>query len=133
MFKIVKERLSWWPVIVSVPAEDGGTSADVKFDLQFRITTVDEMAKMVNEASAVAQSMRSDDEDAESNTVSATMAKLFGPFVANWRGVGDEGGSTLPYTDDALRQLFDVPGAFAASLSSFNDCAQGLPKARRKN
>jgi hypothetical protein len=89
------------------------------------------MSAMVSKALRIADDIREDGENA--GQVSTTMAELFEPFVADWRKVGDADGVTLTYSPENLRNLFRVSGVFAATLRAFNACADGAPRARRKN
>ena len=130
MFKLVKERLAWWPVKWMVPAEDGGKGREVKVELQFRVKSVDDLMGVLR----AAESINTEAGPEEDNpAISVAMAKAFAPMIADWRGVGDEDGASLAFSQDGLEMLFNMPGVFDAALRAYRSCVTGTPEARLKN
>lgn len=122
MLKLVSERQVWWPVTLSLPA-DQGEREEVLIELRFRILGVD----------ATTAFLASADNTASEGEVSRGMAEMVQRFVVDWRGVGDEKGKALPFSVDALAQLMDVPGAFMATLKAYRECFGDLEGTRSGN
>jgi hypothetical protein len=130
MFKLVKERRAWWPVKWMVPAEDGGKGKEVSIELQFRIKSVDELIGVLRAAETLGNEP---DILGDATSMSVAMARAFSPMIADWRGVGDEDGQALAFSQDGLETLFNMPGVFDAALRAYKSCVTGTPETRLKN
>jgi hypothetical protein len=130
VFKLVKERTAWWPVIWSVPSEDGFKVEEAKVELQFRVKQVDDIQALVTRAYALGEAVDAEEEAKKSSDL---MAEIFLPFVADWRGVADETGVAAAFGLEGLKLLFNMPGAFLATISAYRDCSDGVAAARLGN
>ena len=115
MFKLMPSPAYWWPVTIGQPAEDKpGEIVATTFDVQF-------LRKTVSEQQAWMEQVR---------TEVRTDAEYVRPLVVGFRRVFGEADAEVPFSDEALKQLLDVPGvgtAIARAYFESND------KAAQKN
>lgn len=125
MYRIVKERRAWWPVVWDAAAEDGGGVVENRIELRFRVLKVDDAAPLLERAAQL--EVRAD------LLPSAAMAELVAELADDWRGVGGENGEALPWSTDNLQQLVNDPGVFDATMRAYRKCLAGQPEARAGN
>lgn len=113
MLKINTSGTFFWPVTVSLPA-DGGRFERSTFDAEFKRMKVSEVEAMV----------------ARVYTGEVTGVAAVRTFFVGWRGVVDDG-QDVPFSEDALTQVLDMPGVANAVFEAFREAMSG--KARAKN
>ena len=109
MFRRASKRQVLWPVIVSLPAEDGsGTIVEHPCKLLFQL---------INEKQWLAMETMTDKE-CEDEMVR---------HIKDWEDIADEDGEPLPFTEDNLRALLrDNFFARAAAIGLWQ-ASQGAP------
>ena len=114
-FKIAKTYLYWWPVTVSIPSPDvPGTWMKQDFQLQLEPQPREE-AIAASEEMAGLTTMR----EVIEHDVAQTLR-----VVRDWKGVTDDDGNDMPFSEAALRMALQhtwfrvaVTKAIAASLN----------------
>lgn len=109
MFKMTQSSTYTWPVTVLMPA-DGGKFEKSTFDVEFRRLTLDEIKEL----------------ESQDETGLAQCKAI----VAGWKGVVDDSGDAVPFSDGALDTLLGWAPVRAAILTAFRDSITG---ARAKN
>jgi hypothetical protein len=109
MFKITQSSSYIWPVTVEM-ATDGGKFEKHTFDGEFRRLNVDELQTL------------SDTDD----TGGSACRKI----LVGWKGVVDDNGEEVPFSETALEQLLKLPSVRMAIMLAFRASLQG---AARKN
>lgn len=109
MFKITQSRTYFWPVTVEI-ASDGGKFEKHTFDAEFRRLSVDEISAL------------SDSDD----TGGSACRKI----LAGWKGVVDDNGEDVPFSETNLEELLKLPSVRMAIMMAFRASLQG---AARKN
>lgn len=109
MFTLAKERSYFWPVKIKVPI-DGGQFADASFDCKF---------KLLDQARLVEVAMSGIGDDAFLREV-----------MVDWKGVQDEQGRELPFSETARDAMIGIPYARDAIVLAYNEAISG---SRRKN
>jgi len=125
MFKLVKERLVWWPVTVAIPADDGDVE-EQSFSLKFRVRDVDGNRELLASAPAMTAS------DAGEKPLSETYAEFVGQLATDWKDVEDEH-APLAFNHSNLVDVMKVPGAFMAVLEAYRSCSLGEKATRAGN
>lgn len=111
MFKLAKVNRVYWPVTVQIP-QDGGTSQKATFEAQFEILSQDE-------ADAVVMGRN----DAHTD--------LLDRVLVGWKNVrGAEGEAEIPFTDEAKKQLLEIPYVRTGLMTAYAEASIG---GRRKN
>lgn len=112
--KITQSATFWWPVDVLLPAADGGQMEKHSFEVEFARMKVSEAEKMV------------------AGIATGAIGQLDGyrQMVKGWRGVVS-GGDELPFSDEALRSVIDIPAVGPAILAAYQLAVSG--QARTKN
>ena len=127
MFKLVKERLVWWPVTVATPADDGNVDEQT-FSLKFRVRDVDGNRQLLASAPAMATG------DAGEKPLSETYADFVEQLATDWKDVAEEGAKDpLPFSRSNLVEVMKVPGAFMAVLEAYRGCSLGEKATRAGN
>lgn len=133
MFKLVKERLVWWPVNVAVPADDGNVE-EQSFSLRFRVRDVDGNRELLASSPAIGPG------DAGEKPLSESYAEFVEQIATDWKDVeadhadiGGMGGGTLSFNRSNLVQVMKVPGAFMAVLEAYRSCSLGEKATRSGN
>ncbi len=127
MFKVVKERLVWWPVTVSVPADDGNVEQQ-SFTLRFRVRDVDGNRELLANAPAIGPG------DAGEKPLSESYAEFVEQLATDWKDVeSEDGGGTLTFNRSNLIQVMKVPGAFMSVLEAYRSCSLGEKATRTGN
>lgn len=112
MFKLNQSTTYTWPVVVLVPT-NGGQQDKQTFDGEFRRlsqTRLQELQTQITDGTI---------KDAD----------FVREVLIGWKGITNDGGD-VPFSEDALAQLLDVPGVAAAVVMSFVESLTGL---KRKN
>ena len=146
MFKIVKERRAWWPVKFNGVTGEGRV-VENEIELRFNILSEDEHAQLQADAAKLAQRAEEmvreeagDEElvedEAERRTL-AVLSRLYAEFTrriaVDWRKVGAENGDPLPFEDENIRLLMNVPGVFKATVAAYGRCRIGEKDTRAGN
>lgn len=128
MFKLVKERTAWWPVVWNVPTEDGGEVEEVKIELLFVIKDEDGVAELTSKANEI-------DKVFPDLSPAERRAKAMMPIVRAWRGVGEQGEVDVPlaFTEDHFAALLKLPATYETILAAYGNCANGKGTLRVKN
>ncbi|WP_066279858.1 phage tail assembly chaperone [Blastomonas sp. CCH1-A6] len=127
MFKLVKERLVWWPVTVAIPADDGDVE-EQSFSLKFRVRDVDGNRELLASAPAMTAS------DAGEKPLSETYAEFVEQLATDWKDVeAEKDGDKLAFNRSNLVQVMKVPGAFMAVLEAYRSCSLGEKATRAGN
>jgi len=109
MLKLKTDHSYSWPVVVQIPA-DGGKFTKATFDATFKVIPQDRIDGI----------LRGGNVDAE----------LLREVTEGWKGIQDEDGNDLPYSEEAREKLLSVPYVRAALVEAYLDSLSG---ARRKN
>jgi len=109
MFKLNQSDTFTWPVEFQL-AVDGGKYEKQTFDATFRRRTSDQIKEM---------------QEREGMTDLIFCREV----VVGWSGITDNG-EQVPFSDSALEQVMQVPGAAAAMVQAFYAAVTGL---KRKN
>lgn len=109
MFKISQSKTYFWPVTVEMAA-DGGKFEKHTFDAEFRRLSVDEIAAL-----------------GESDDTGGTACRR---IMAGWKGIVDDSGEEVPFSESALADLLKYPPVRMAIMVAFRASLQG---AARKN
>lgn len=127
MFKLVKERLVWWPVTVAIPADDGEVE-EQSFSLKFRVRDVDGNRELLASAPAMTAS------DAGEKPLSESYAEFVEQLATDWKDVeAEKDGDKLAFNRSNLVQVMKVPGAFMAVLEAYRSCSLGEKATRAGN
>lgn len=114
MFKIEQNQSYQWPVNVFVP-RDGGKFVKATFTAEFKALPQSEIDSILR--------------DVREGTVDADFCI---ESLVGWKGVQDDDGSDLPFSDEAKAKLLNIPYARHAVVTAFFDSISG-GAARRKN
>lgn len=120
MFKLKQKKSYFWPVTVYLP-EDGGVFSKHTFDAEFRRLEMGEL----NELSAKNDGFSMDDED---HGADACRSVLIG-----WKGVTDDEGVEIPFSETSCDELLKNPHARVGILEAFRESINTRTGARRKN
>ena len=102
-----------WPVTVEIPI-DGGRFDRQTFDAEFK-----RLPQARNNAIIAA---------AKAETT--TDLEVAEEVLVGWKGISDDDGKDIPYSETAKAQLLDVPGVSAALVEGYINSLLG---AKRKN
>jgi hypothetical protein len=125
MFKVVKERLVWWPVTVAVPADDGNVD-EQSFSLRFRVRDVDGNRDLLANAPAIGPG------DSGERPLSESYAEFVEQLATDWKEVEDEH-APLAFNHSNLVDVMKVPGAFMSVLEAYRSCSLGEKATRTGN
>jgi len=107
-----------WPVAFDVPT-DGGRHERQTFDGEFKRLPQSKIGPMVAELQKV--------EDLSELERITEIAK---ELLVGWSGVNDDSGKDVPFSQNALEQLLEVPFLAVAVVKAYMDSIKG---AKRKN
>ncbi len=128
MFVLVPQRLAWWPVTFSVPAEDdAGYVVQQAIEMKFRFIDDAALTELKKKAGTI---------DASSTlTPAQKIAEIYMGIVADWRGVGESKDKPLPFTRDNFAMLLQsLPGFdWRSMLPAYAECLGGEGKVRAGN
>ncbi len=107
MFKLKKIESVWWTVKINMPV-DGGDTKEIKCQMQFKYLEQDALDKAMKK------------KDSE----------LLKDVVLDWKEVGDETGNELPFSEENLSAMTNIPYVRVAMVNAFNHMTMG---AKTKN
>jgi hypothetical protein len=111
---VLKQSDSYvWPVTVEIPI-DGGRFDRQTFDAEFKRLPQARNNAIVAAAKAEA----------------TTDLEVADEVLVGWKGIADDAGEDVPYSETAKAQLLDVPGVSAALVEAY---LKSLIGAKRKN
>lgn len=123
MFKVVKERLVWWPVVWDVPV-DGGKVEQAEFKVRFRLIDISDLNKWLRDI---------DQEQANEREFVDQCVDIVKRIATDWEGVVDADDKAIEFSDPGIRTLMSVPAVFSAIINAYRGCLAGLPETRAKN
>ena len=105
MFKLQKPESVKWPVEVNIP-RDGGHTTKATFNAQFRIIDQDEFSGIYDQK--------------------GTDRDLISRVCVGWdQTVCDESGEPIPFSEEALDSMVNIPYVRTAMVKAYLDCANG--------
>ncbi|MGB1025914.1 MAG: hypothetical protein ACPGYL_05095 [Rhodospirillaceae bacterium] len=119
---MTEERKVTWPVKVSVPVD--GKSKTHSFQVTFHLLGLSETKAIVDQARVAAEN------DVYAVAIDDASRELLRRAVVGWSGVVDENENEIPFKDERLEALLDIPYVFAALNTAYVEAAHG---GRRKN
>ena len=146
MYKLVKERRAWWPVVFKGVTEEGRV-VENKVEFRFTIHSEDDHAQLLASAAGLRDRAEelvreevgdievSQEELAEKKLtiLSRLYAEFVERFATDWRGIGAENGDPLRFEPENLRLFMNVPGTFKATFEAYAKCRIGEKEARAGN
>jgi hypothetical protein len=133
MFRIVKERLAWWPVMFPGVTEEGEVIEN-KIELRFAILDEDEFPEFVDRLfKAPAHVVGDVETDVAPEPESARAARVLLDVVRDWRDVAGENGQPISFGPDSFRSLLKVPGVGGAIGRAYIACRNATPEVREGN
>jgi hypothetical protein len=123
MFKLRKEIDVWWPVVIPVPS-DGGTFAKHKIECQFRIGGKAALEGAIEDETAAMLAAATDGAVQKGDALAERLVGL--------RGVQDEQGEEIAFSDELRESLLGIPYARSAIFSAYVEACTGR-KAIRGN
>lgn len=123
MFKVVKERLVWWPVVWDVPV-DGGKVEQAEIKVRFRLIDLSQLGAITAEIDAL---------DRSDEKVVDRQCRVVMQLATDWEGVVDASDTAMPFSEENVRALMSIPALFGAFIQSYRGCVAGLPETRAKN
>ena len=112
-FVIKQSETYIWPVTVEIPI-DGGRFDRQTFDAEFK-----RLPQTRN--NAIIQAAREE---------ATTDLEVANEVLVGWKGINDDAGDEVPFSETAKQQLLDVPGVCAAIVEGYINSLVG---AKRKN
>lgn len=112
MFKLAQKTSYTWPVTVHIPA-DGGRFTKAGFDAEFKALPQERIDDYL--------AGRGNDDEAD----------FLNEVVIGWKGVADDAGADVPYSEDAKPKLLAIPYVRTALVRAFFESITG--GAKRKN
>ena len=108
MFKLKQTPTFKWPVEVNI-ATDGGKFVKETFDAEFKRVTQPELAELQRKIEAGELTDRA----------------LVQSIITGWDGVTEDG-EPVPFSQQALGQMLDIPGAAAGIVFAFVQAQSGV-------
>jgi hypothetical protein len=109
MFKISQKPTYSWPVTVNLPV-DGGKFEKQTFDAEFKRLTQSQIKAHL-----------------EANASDFDFGK---DVLVGWKGVTDDSGAEVPFSESSRDQLLEIPAVSSAVTVAFYESIAG---AKRKN
>ena len=120
---VLKQSATYtWPITVIIPM-DGGRRDKHTFDGEFRRLPQSRINEIIRLARAAERGRLNDDEE----FLDQDAAK---EILAGWSGVVDDDAKEIPYSENALAQLLDIPTVAGQIVRAWFD---SLDVAKRKN
>lgn len=107
MFKLAQKREIDWPVTVNVP-QDGGNTVKATFTARFEVLDQAEMEKVVLDG-----------------------GDLWKRVLVDWKGVADEDGTEIAYSDEAKEKLVKIVYVRNALSAAYGELQSGRAAARK--
>lgn len=124
-FVLKKEASYSWPVSIEMPT-DGGKFEKSTFDAIFRRVPQSRITAIQVEAQKLKLAILND----EDITGLVKDQEIADEVLIGWKGILDEDGDELPFSESAKAELLEVPMVAAAILMAFAD---SVTKAKTKN
>lgn len=106
MFRYAKNREVLWPVIIKQPSDDGAGRVDeIQVNILFRLLGRQEYIDKQQEA----------------------LDELLLEHVTGWELIADGAGDDLPYNQENLRALIDIPYVRTALFEGLMNASTGAP------
>ena len=119
---VTKELVVWWPVTVTVPA-DNGQFGEETATLQLRVPR-----RRAHREISARQFERGEMTTARVAALEAEIDAFVGEHVLDWREVNDADGKPLPFSAEAFAAVCDsVPGFAVAVAAALGELALGKP------
>lgn len=109
MFKLKQSQTYFWPVTVK-SAIDGGAYEKQTFDAEFRRLPQSEVESLQE----LTRNSQSADRD------------IARKVLVGWKGIGDDNGEPLPFSQTKLDELLDMPSAAAMIVIAYYQSIGGL-------
>jgi hypothetical protein len=120
---VLKQSATYtWPITLIIPM-DGGRRDKHTFDGEFRRLPQSRINEVIRLARAAERGRLNDDEE----FLDQDAAK---EILAGWSGVVDDDAKEIPYSENALAQLLDIPTVAGQIVRAWFD---SLDVAKRKN
>jgi hypothetical protein len=120
---VLKQSATYtWPITLIIPM-DGGRRDKHTFDGEFRRLPQSRINEIIKLARAAERGRLNDDEE----LLDQDAAK---EILAGWSGVVDDDAKEIPYSENALAQLLDIPTVAGQIVRAWFD---SLDVAKRKN
>jgi hypothetical protein len=120
---VLKQSATYtWPITLIIPM-DGGRRDKHTFDGEFRRLPQSRINEIIRLARAAERGRLNDDEE----FLDQDAAK---EILAGWSGVVDDDAKEIPYSENALAQLLDIPTVAGQIVRAWFD---SLDVAKRKN
>lgn len=97
MFVLSKTGRYFWPVTISLPVT-GGKFEKSSFDAEFKRLPQSKLRRLLD----------------ASGDGALTDFAFCSEFVCGWRGIQDESGAEVPFSETALSELVEIPGVAKA-------------------
>ncbi len=114
-FTLKKTHEYSWPITVEIPS-DGGRFVKQTFDCTFKALGQDELSAILSP-------------ETPTSGVQTDTALLV-EVITGWKGVQDEGGAELPFSETARGELIAIPYVRKALVNGYLDSLAG---SKRKN
>lgn len=121
-FVLAKSATYTWPVRISL-ATDGGKQTVETFDAEFRRLPQSRINEIVRQARAAERGRGDDDEQIEDQDAAREI-------IASWKGVTDDAGAEIPFSEAALGQLLEIPTVAGQIVKAW---FESLKEGKRKN
>ena len=120
---VLKQSATYtWPITLIIPM-DGGRRDKHTFDGEFRRLPQSRINEIIKLTRAAERGRLNDDEE----LLDQDAAK---EILAGWSGVVDDDAKEIPYSENALAQLLDIPTVACQIVRAWFD---SLDVAKRKN
>lgn len=130
MFVMKKQTTVWWPVTVDVPdPKVRGRFVEHEFEAEFLIMDADAAQERQDARAELLKATGPADE--VMRDLNAHDFAAWADLVLDWRGVQDEDGEEIPYSDAMLIAAVKQPLTRAAFERAYAEILAGKP--RRKN
>jgi hypothetical protein len=120
---VLKQSATYtWPIPLIIPA-NGGRREKHTFDGEFRRLPQTRINEIVRMAKAMDRNRNNDGEELEDQDAAKEV-------LAGWSGVVDDDNKEIPFSDNALSQLLEIPTVAGQIIRAWFD---SLDVAKRKN
>ena len=120
---VLKQSATYtWPITLIIPM-DGGRRDKHTFDGEFRRLPQSRINEIIRLARAAERGRLNDDEELLDQDAAREI-------LAGWSGVVDDDAKEIPYSENALAQLLDIPTVAGQIVRAWFD---SLDVAKRKN
>lgn len=117
MFKMTKSASYYWPVAFTTPA-DGGKFEKQTFDAQFKRITQSRFQELLGISAAA-------NEEADEQKEKMTDSLFVREVTVGWRGINDDAGNEIVFSEGALADILEVPGVARAMVMAYVESFSG--------